>query len=93
MSKKEKIIKGIKQGVKEFELIQSGKLMVPDFMEMIQELKAERDNRGGAGRGQGRKSAGYTTRIWVTPEEKALILSTRLKAANNTVKSSGKALS
>jgi len=82
-TKKEKIIKGIRQGVKEFDLIQSGELKVPDFAEMIQELKTERDNRGGAGRGQGRKSAGYTTRIWVTPEEKALILSARKKAGNN----------
>jgi len=80
MSKKEKIIKGIKKGGKEFERMQSGELQVPDFAETIKELKAERDNRGGAGRGQGRKSAGYTTRIWVTPEEKALILSSRLKA-------------
>ena len=82
-TKKEKIIKGIRQGVKEFDLIQSGELKVPDFAEMIQELKTERDNRGGAGRGQGRKSAGYTTRIWVTPEDKALILSARNKAGNN----------
>ena len=82
-TQKEKIIKGIKRGVKELTLIQSGKLQAPAFADMIQEAKAERDNRGGAGRGQGRKSAGYTTRIWVTPEEKALILSTRSKAGNN----------
>ncbi len=84
MSTKEKIIKGIKKGAKEFELIQSGELLVPDFAETIQELKAERDKRGGGGRGQGRKSAGYTTRIWVTSEEKALILSTRAKAGNDS---------
>ncbi len=84
-TKKEKIIKGLKKGIKEFELIQTGELKVPDFAEMIQELKAERDKRGGAGRGQGRKPAGYTTRIWVTPEEKALILSTRTKAGNNVL--------
>lgn len=52
-------------------LMEAGKLQGQDFAEMMQELKGDRDKRGGAGRGQGRKPAGYTTRIWVTNEEKS----------------------
>ena len=74
---KEKIIKSIKKGVKEMKLMEAGLLQAQDFGEMIKELKAERDKRGGAGRGQGRKPAGYTTRIWVTDQEKKLITDRR----------------
>jgi hypothetical protein len=82
-AKKEKILKDIKKGIKEFDLMQSGKMKSPDFNTVLQDLKTERDNRGGAGRGQGRKSAGYTTRIWVTPEEKTMILAARSKAVTS----------
>jgi len=82
-TQKEKIIKSVKKGIKEVELMESGKLKGPDFGEMMKELKAERDQRGGAGRGQGRKPAGYTTRIWVTSEEKKLITDRRAAAKKN----------
>jgi hypothetical protein len=79
-SAKEKIFKSIKKGVKEIELIEAGKMKGQPADEMVEELKKERDSRGGAGRGQGRKPAGYTTRIWVTDQEKILITDRR-KAA------------
>jgi hypothetical protein len=85
MSKqKEKIIKSIKKGVKEMKLMEAGKLQSQDFGEMMQELKAHRERHGGAGRGQGRKPAGYTTRIWVTDQEKKMIIGKR--AAEKKVK-------
>jgi len=84
-AKKEKILKNIEKGIKEFDLMQSGKLTTPDFNTVLEDLKTERENRGGAGRGQGRKPAGYTTRIWVTPEEKAMILATRTKVTESKV--------
>jgi len=83
-TQKEKIIKSLKKGIKEMELMESGKLQGQHFGEMMQELKAERDKHGGAGRGQGRKPAGYTTRIWVTNEEKKLIIDRR--ATENKIK-------
>jgi len=76
-TQKEKIIKSIKKGVKEMKLMEAGKLQAQDFGEMMQEMKASRDKHGGAGRGQGRKPAGYTTRIWVTDQEKKLITDRR----------------
>ena len=81
---KEKIIKSIKKGVKEMKLMEAGKLQGQDFGEMMKELKTSRDKHGGAGRGQGRKPAGYTTRIWVTNEEKKLIADRR--AAGKKIK-------
>ena len=83
-AQKEKILKSIKKGVKEMKLIEAGKLQAQDFNEMMQELKTSRDKHGGAGRGQGRKPAGYTTRIWVTDQEKKLITDRR-KRRSNTV--------
>ena len=76
-TEKEKIIKSIKKGVKEMKLMEAGKLEGQDFAGMMQELKTNRDKHGGAGRGQGRKPAGYTTRIWVTDQEKKLITDRR----------------
>ena len=55
-SEKEKIIKGIKKGAKEFNLIVEGKVKAQPFDKMIAELKAESEKHwGGPGRGQGRK--------------------------------------
>ena len=71
-----KILKSVKKGVNEVQLMAAGKLQRRDFGEMMQELKAEGEH-GGAGRGQGRKQAGYTTQIWVTNEEKKLITDKR----------------
>ena len=70
---KDKIIKSLEKSVKEMQLIEAGKMEGPDFGTMLIELKAAREKRGGTGRGQGRKPAGYSTRIWVTSEEKKLI--------------------
>ncbi len=83
ISTKEKIIKSIKKGLKEIELMESGKLKGQDFGEMMMALKSERNKHGGAGRGQGRKPAGYTTRIWVTNDEKEMIKARR-KAEKKT---------
>ncbi len=77
VTQKEKIIKSLKKGVKEMKRMEAGELQAQDFGEMIQELKASRDKHGGAGRGQGRKPAGYTTRIWVTDQEKKMITDKR----------------
>ncbi|MCD6013892.1 MAG: hypothetical protein K0Q79_3754 [Flavipsychrobacter sp.] len=76
-TQKEKVIKSLKKGVKEMKLIEARELQAQDFGEMMQELKASRDKHGGAGRGQGRKPAGYTTRIWVTDQEKKMITDKR----------------
>lgn len=76
-TQKEKIIRSIKKGVKEMKLMEAGELQAQDFGEMMLELKASREKHGGAGRGQGRKPAGYTTRIWVTDQEKKLITDKR----------------
>jgi len=83
-SEKEKIIKGIKKGVKEFNLIIEGKVKTQPFDEMIAELKAESEKHwGGPGRGQGRKkTTRYDTRIWVTLEEKELIQKRRKENKN-----------
>jgi len=41
-SKKEKIIRAIKKGVREMKLMEAGKLRAQDFGEMMMELKAQR---------------------------------------------------
>jgi hypothetical protein len=73
----EKIIRSIKKGVQDMKQMEAGKLQGQDFGEMMQELKADRDKHGGPGRGQGRKPAVYTTRIWVTDQEKKMITDKR----------------
>ncbi len=40
-AEKEKILKDIKKGIKEFHLMQSGKLTSPDFNIVLQELRTE----------------------------------------------------
>jgi hypothetical protein len=53
---KAKILKSIKKGVKEMALIESGKKQGQPADEMIAELIKERDGRGGARAGSGKKS-------------------------------------
>ena len=71
---KEKILNSIKKGAKEIAKIESGKMKATPAKEVLDELIKERDGRGGARAGAGKKSPLQAT----YPNEKKELVTVRL---------------